>query len=204
MKHLLFAPLDAIFSAPSHIAILRALLDSREGMSGRAAARMAGINHQACAVALRRLEEAGVISRMGSGKTQLVRLRFQRVLVKEALVPLLQAERRIMSGLRSAISDRFRGRALSATIFGSVARGDAELGSDIDLLLVAPPNSKARLAQEARDLASQFKRDHDLRISPIVFTRQELRNQLKAGSPLISNIRREGIDLLPSRLEELL
>ncbi len=54
-------PLDQVFAAPSHIAILRALLDSAEGMSGRQVARLAEVNHQACAVALGRLEELSVL-----------------------------------------------------------------------------------------------------------------------------------------------
>ena len=49
------------FSRPSPHAVLRALKDSREGMSGRAVAREAGVNHQAGAVAIRSLEAMGLV-----------------------------------------------------------------------------------------------------------------------------------------------
>lgn len=85
-------PLDRVFYAPSHVALLRALKDSKEGMSGRALARAAGVNHQACCEALERLAQTGVVLRQEGGHTRLVRLDFNHPLVKEALLPLFRAE----------------------------------------------------------------------------------------------------------------
>jgi len=41
-------PLDHIFSARSQVAVLRVLLDSAHGLTGREVARQAGMNHQSC------------------------------------------------------------------------------------------------------------------------------------------------------------
>lgn len=195
-------PLDWVFSAPSHVAILRALMDSVEGMSGRAIARKAGVNHQACARALRKLERMGAVRRRGSGRTQLVHLNFEHALVAGALLPLLRRERKIAVDLRAEIAKRFAGMALSATLFGSAARGQAELGSDVDLLLTAETRDKEKVAQEARRFAERFIRRYGFRLSPIVLTPGEVKRRIKTADPLMRNIRAEGIDLLPRRLEE--
>lgn len=195
-------PLDWVFSAPSHVAILRALMDSGEGMSGRAIARKAGINHQACARALRKLESMGALRRRGSGRTQLIHLNFEHALVAGALLPLLRKERRIAANLRAEITERFAGIALSATLFGSVARGEAELGSDVDLLVTAKASEKEKVAEEARRFAERFIRRYGFRLSPIVLTPEEVRRRIRTADPLMRNIRAEGIDLLPRRLEE--
>jgi hypothetical protein len=100
-----------LFARPSQLPILRALQDSQEGMSGRAIAREAGINHQACAQALRHLESLGLVRRLGTGRTQLMRLNFSHHLVKELILPLLQKEREIScrtSGVKSPNSSRTR------------------------------------------------------------------------------------------------
>lgn len=86
-------PLDWIFSAPSHIAVLRALWGSKDGLSARAAARAGGVNHQAAAVALRRLRALGVVRRLGSGGVQLLCLDMKHPL-GPALRSLLRSEQR--------------------------------------------------------------------------------------------------------------
>ena len=200
--NILERPLDWVFSAPCHVAILRALMDSKEGMSGRAVARRAGINHQACARALRKLEGLGVTRRRGSGNTQLVVLNFEHALVSGALLPLLRHERETAARLREEIATRFGRQALSATLFGSVARGEAGFGSDVDLLLTAEPRTRETVAEDARPFASGFMRKYGFRLSPIVLTPREVRTRIKRSDPLILNIRKDGIDLLSRRLED--
>ncbi|MCX5790544.1 MAG: nucleotidyltransferase domain-containing protein [Elusimicrobia bacterium] len=200
--HILDRPLDWVFSAPCHVAILRALMDSKEGMSGRAVARRAGINHQACARALRKLEDMGITRRHGSGKTQLVLLNFEHALVASALLPLLRKERETAVRLRAEIVERFSDQALSATLFGSVARGEAGLGSDVDLLLTAEPRTREAVAEDARQFASSFMRRYGFRLSPIVLTPQEVKTRIKRSDPLILNVCKDGIELLSRKLED--
>ncbi len=93
-------PLDWIFSAPSNVGVLRVLKDSKQGMSGRAIAREAGFNHRAIARAVAKLETLGLIERQGSGKTQLIRLNFEHLLVKDVLLPMFADEKRTMGSLK--------------------------------------------------------------------------------------------------------
>jgi predicted nucleotidyltransferase len=183
--------------------VLRALQDSKEGMSGRAVARAANINHQACANAIRNLEMLGILHRQGAGQSQLVKLNRDNTVVQELLIPLLKKERELIYHMRDAIRDAVKKDALSATIFGSFARQENRPGSDLDVLIVTEKNSaKARL--ESQDLPAQFKQKFGVRLAPIILSRQEIKRRFKKGDPLVKNILREGQDLLSRRFKEAL
>jgi len=202
-KAFVSCPLDWVFAAPSQLAVLRALKDSAEGMSGRAAARAAGINHQACKQALDRLEALGLIIRQGSGHTQMLRLNFEHELVREALLPLFAAEKAFQSRLRGAIARGLGGEARAATVFGSTARGEDRPGSDLDLLLIAESRNKTALADKAAEFGRGFVKKYGIRLSPIVYTVGEAKARYNSGDPLMKNVLEHGVDLLERKLKEL-
>ena len=197
-------PLDRLFSSSSHLAILRALQDNREGMSGRAIAREAKINHQSCALALRHLESLGLLQRQGTGRTQLIHLNFDNYLVKEIVLPLLKKERELLGQIRRAIAEAFKGKAITITIFGSVARQQDAPGSDIDVLILSEGPDKRLTLEKANRYSRDFQKRYGLRLSPMVMTPNEARRRTKGPEPLLRNILSEGIDLLPRKLHGVL
>ena len=198
------SPLNWVFSAPSNVAVIRALKDSREGMSGRAAARAAGFTHQACRRALGDLESAGIIVRQGSGHTQLIRLNFENILVKEALLPMFRAEKSFLESARLQIRKEFGQHARTATLFGSAARKEDEPGSDVDLLLVADAQDKELLEERARAFGKRFISEYGVRFSPMALTTREARAKYRKSDPLLKNVLEHGIDLLKERLEDII
>ena len=79
-------------------------------------------------------------------------------------------------------------------VFGSVARGEATIHSDIDLLVIAPttesPYWRMAHAREAiRDLSI------GLPISPIVMTPGEVEQRLHKGDTFLGEILAHGIDV---------
>lgn len=78
-------------------------------------------------------------------------------------------------------------------LFGSQARGDSGVDSDIDILAVVPdsPVSRYRRAVTARKELSRFNVPMDV----IVLTRDEWNKEIKAPSSLASAVAREGIPL---------
>lgn len=189
-------PLDRAFSAPSHVAILRALLDSAEGMSGRQVARLAQVNHQTCATAVARLEEIGVVRRQGSGQSQLFRLNWRIALVRDLLVPLLRGERDTFRALLSPLGGLVFGRCRRAMVFGSAARGEEGSGSDLDLLLVVDGAVGSRAARAAAEEARRAIWDEwGVRVSAIVLTTREVDRRRRGGDPLMAAVLREGIEI---------
>lgn len=173
-------------------------------MSGRAAARAAGFTHQACRRALGDLESAGIIIRQGAGHTQLVRLNFENLLVKEALLPLFRAEKSFLESARLRIRKEFGGHARTATLFGSAARKEDEPGSDVDLLLITDAQDKELLEEKARAFGKRFIAEYGVRFSPMALTTREARIKYNKSDPLLKNILEHGIDLLKERLEDII
>jgi predicted nucleotidyltransferase len=189
-------PLDPVFAAPSHIAILRALLDSAEGMSGRQVARLAEINHQACAVALGRLEELGVVTRQGSGQSQLFRLNREHRVVQGLLVPLLRGERAIFLQALQRIGSLLAGHRVRALVFGSAARGEERRDSDLDLLLILPSAREASaIHQTADDVRATLRREWGIRVNVLILPQRIVERRQDLGDPLITTALREGIEV---------
>ena len=187
-------PLDQVFAVPSHLAVLRALLDAAEGMSGRQTARLAGINHQTCAVTLGRLEELGLVRRQGSGQTQLFQLHRAHLLVRDLLIPLLKQEREVFPKILRRVGDLVSGRCRQALVFGSVARGEELRESDLDLLLIAGgPREVATARQAAAEVRAALGAEWGLRVNPIVLTARAVEVRQARKDPLVANILREGI-----------
>ena len=170
-------------------------------MSARGVARAACVNHQACAVALRKLEQLGAVSRMGSGRTQLLRLNVESYLVSDLILPLLRKERQRISTVHKAVVQAFEQPALTITIFGSTARGDDAPGSDLDVLVVVRnANDKHAVLGAAALGNSDFMKRFGMRCSPVVFTLAEVKSRIRKKDRLMENILKEGLDLLPMRL----
>lgn len=197
-------PLECILSHPSSVPVLRALKDSKEGMSGRAVAREADINHQTCALAIIRLEALGVLRRRGSGKTQLISLNTANFIVRDLLLPLFRGEQELAARIREDIRNGITGRAQCATLFGSVARREAAPGSDVDLLLLTSPKAKAGLTAGVDEFSRDFILHYGIRLSPLIMTVREAKARVKSGDQLLKNILREGIDLGPDKLGDIL
>ena len=187
-------PLDQMFAVPSHLAVLRALLDAAEGMSGRQVARLAGINHQTCAVTLGRLEELGLVRRQGSGQTQLLQLNRAHLLVRDLLIPLLKQEREVFPKIVRRVGELVSGRCRQAVVFGSVARGEELRESDLDLLLIAGgPRKMASARQAATEVRAALGAEWGLRVNPLVLTERAMAARQARKDPLLVNILREGI-----------
>ncbi|TPW21088.1 MAG: hypothetical protein FD126_1040 [Elusimicrobia bacterium] len=197
-------PLDWLFAAPSHIGVLRAIKDSPEGMSGRAVARAAGLNHEACRMAIARLETIGVITRVFSDRTQFIRLNRANELVIRGLLPLFRAEAEVKEAVHSLIRDTFRGRARGVTVFGSVARGEQRPESDLDLLVVIDGKDDEAVHDRAFELRDEVLRRYGLSISPLVVTLQHVRKKARSGNGLYNDIAEQGLDLLDETLGDLI
>jgi predicted nucleotidyltransferase len=102
----------------------------------------------------------------------------------------------ILAPLREYFEQEYQDRLDRLILFGSQARGDATATSDIDLLIVLedPVNASDELERTSHFVA-QFCLEHNLLVSRLFLPRSRFETE---DSPLLKNIRREGIEFLQS------
>lgn len=189
----LLRPLNVIFGAPSHVAILRALAGADRGLTGREVARAAGVAPRAAMEGLSRLEKAGVARSTPVGRAYLFELRRDHRLVRTGLLPLLQKESGFRTGVFVSLRRAFEKAVLSGCVFGSAARGEERPESDFDVLLVVErADEKEGVQEKASRVFDELRREWSLRPSLIVLARREFVRGCRDGNPFMSNVTREG------------
>ena len=118
------------------MAILRELALSNAPRTGRRIASGAGVAHSTALRILDRLETEGIVHSETAGAARVFRLNDEHV-----FAPVI----REIAMTRTRLIERFRSelavwaqQPLLAVIFGSFARGEAGIDSDIDVLIVPP------------------------------------------------------------------
>jgi predicted nucleotidyltransferase len=97
----------------------------------------------------------------------------------------------ILNELRQALESIYRERLEQVILYGSQVRGDAQLGSDIDVLIVL--NGDVSLGEEIRrtsGVVSQLSLKYDVVISCLFMPTERYVHE---QSPLLRNVRREGV-----------
>jgi predicted nucleotidyltransferase len=84
------------------------------------------------------------------------------------------------------------GGVLSIVLYGSQARGDASIESDIDLFIVVQKDTPA-LRQALVDLAWQVQFEHDVVISDIIYNVDRFQRMQSRQFPYYQSIQRDGI-----------
>lgn len=201
--------LDSVLGTPVKVRLLRALLAREVPVSGREAARLAGVSSRSAAVqALDALAQLGILERRQLSGTHLYEVNRAHELAP-ALAGLFQAEWRGIAAIADAVRQSLHeGRALagvlSAVVFGSVARGEAGPGSDLDLLLVATTDRAAAAAEAALNAAAaDLRRRFGMKPSPLGLSRARFRSRLRAADPLLAAALAEGRTLFGTPLHQL-
>ena len=184
-------PYDEVLRSWSHVAVLRALLDSNIGLSGNQVARMSGMQPRSALKALSSLEELGIVRRQRGGRDHLFTLNRSHHLVSEGLLPLYSAETSFLRDLEQSLSSILTKRVMCAVIYGSVVRRQETAQSDLDLFcLVRSEKDKEALRQSLMKAAPSLHSRFAVKLAPLFFTLAELKKNLK--SPFVKQLLKEG------------
>jgi predicted nucleotidyltransferase len=99
--------------------------------------------------------------------------------------------RSLLTGLRSRFEALYGPRLVRLVLFGSQARGDAEPGSDIDVLVVleGPVRPGEEIRRSINDVA-ELSLENNVVFCCVFVSRDRFESEL---SPLLINVRREGV-----------
>jgi predicted nucleotidyltransferase len=113
---------------------------------------------------------------------------------KNSLDHLTDRERQVAIEFVERVRQRFDGQLVSAVLFGSRARGEAEPDSDMDVLVVMS-SADPEVRKEIRYLAVEVWLEHGIYLSTRVWSQAHWRKLEELQTLLYQNIRRDGINL---------
>ena len=181
-----------------HVKLLRALVLSppAKEWTGRELARAAGVDHTFANEILPLFVEYGMASMRQLGNANIYRVNADHYITKQ-LHAFFDAEKRAMEHLKDALAKAcaYNKKILSATMYGSVARGRGGISSDVDVLFIV---------SEQVDLEGTFSRveaEFGNTVSPHVWTLEQLRKRKKLS--LTRDVLKEGLHIYGRKLEDL-
>ena len=187
--------------------VLAVLSGTTEELTGNAIATLADgrVSQTGANKALKRLVAGGVVLARPAGSAILYSLNRDHL----AAGAVLQ-----LAGLRSSFLRRvneavggWQVAAVSVVLFGSVARGEADLASDIDLLVIRPDGAApddATWERQLEDLAESVRRWTGNPCEILEYGESALAELVAADDALVQNLRNDGIAVAGTPPRQLL
>lgn len=197
-------PADLVLSNSAEM-VLRALLSTSTPMSIRQLARTTDLSHVRAQEVVNHFAERGLVVINQVGRSHLCTFNRKHV-AADAILELLELKATICANITSQI-ERWKLKPLSATLFGSAARGTGTASSDLDVLLIKPERAERSPTIWANQL---FHTGQQLQLltgnntSWFDLTQDELIRASRAKEPLLARVKREGMHLLGEKLETIL
>ncbi len=187
--------------------ILRALAGRSSPATAAQLSRLAEVGTEAgVRRALERLAAHGVCSSEDVGGRIVYALNYDHLLY-EAVTALLDADRELPRRLKRALAE-WDPSPVSAVLFGSAARRDGDVDSDVDLLLVRPSlrteARKREWGRQVHELRDAVHRWTGNRLQVLDWTSLGLRKHELSDEPLVDALLEDGVTVAGSRLSSLL
>lgn len=182
---------DEVFRSWSHVAVLRALLDTKSGFTGSEVARVSGMHPRSALKALTSLEQLGIVHRQRGGRDHIFTLNREHLLVRDGVLSLYQTERHFLEVLIATLAAVLKRPVISAIIFGSVVKQEETPLSDLDLCCIVKTEKQKDVVRELlSDDAPMLYRKFGVKTAPLLFTVKEFRKRSK--TPLVKDIVEHG------------
>ena len=184
--------------------VLAVLLNSTGDLNVRNIARIAGVSVAQASRVLPGLVELGMVERREVPPSSLFRLIPEHVASK-SLLALADARRGVLSQV-GKLAELMHPKPKSVIVFGSVARGDSQEGSDIDLVVVRPSGlvDEDLWSDEVEKIRVSSQRASGNTVELLEVGANEARERLVAQRGVWSDVRRQGIVVYGSTLDELM
>lgn len=184
-------PLEYILGHKVKIAILRYLSLTGLELSGRQIARATTISPPTVNRALAELVQEGVLTQRNVGRTYLYRLNGDNRLATDLVIPLFQKEKELLKRVLCQVLEGVPS-ILSAILYGSLARGEEEPFSDIDLLIVTENNDGIGVQDVLEERAVDFLKQYGNVLSLHILSLDEFRSLYHQRDEVLRAILAEG------------
>ncbi|MFA6980238.1 MAG: nucleotidyltransferase domain-containing protein [Ignavibacteriaceae bacterium] len=197
--------LDEVFSTWSNIAVLRVLNKVKIGLSGREIAKQAGMSAPSCLEALSSLENFNIVTRQRGGRDHFFNLNREHFLSGKVIVPILNQEKKYQETLLKEIVKTLENYSSSLFLFGSVARKEEKIDSDLDVCIVYKNvNSKKKIESVISELGFLLHKRYGVSLAPFYVSESDFVKKIKTQKPPIVDVLKEGKLLFGKSIKELL
>lgn len=161
-------PLSTLLGSEASLRVLRELALHGDELTTTLLARRTGVTDQSVRNVLAVLREGALLRIYGQGRSASYQLDAGHPLAP-LLIDLFVAEHQSANAVRASIREAAEQvDPLAVWVYGSVARGQDRIGSDLDLLLVAEEDADAeRVADEFREHMAEVGKAHRILISVV-------------------------------------
>jgi len=167
-------------------------------------ARLAGVSAAQASRVLPSLVELGVVERRDVPPSSLYRL-VRENLMAQAVLDLVDVRERTIERLR-VLAGAIRPAPASLVLFGSLARGEADAHSDIDILLVRRADVEEddeRWSESLGEWLVEAQRVAGNVVNHLEVSHAEVPTRLRSRKPLWRDIQRDGVLLAGKPLRSL-
>ncbi len=185
-------------------AVLRTLAGTTHPLTGREVARLSSLSQNGAHKVLVHLVEHGLVGSEPAGRATLYTLRREHLLV-EPLEEILSARERLTARLTTAVTD-WKFPPVHVSLFGSAARGDGGVDSDLDVLVVRPDDvdiDDGAWRQQLSDLGTAVYGWSGNRLSWLEFSASEVSTAVSGREAIVAGWRRDSITLVGLPVDEL-
>lgn len=183
--------IESIFNKGSNVRVLRALIERVVGISGRETARLSGVSLRSAQIALDNLENLKIVNRLIGGREHLFTLNRDNFVVQKIIIPLFESEQTFKEKLFAEIKNNLSALTESLIIFGSVARKEETIKSDLDLCIVYS-KGKTKIEATIDELRINLNKNFGIILAPFLITKSEFRKRAKANKSPVPSILKEG------------
>jgi uncharacterized protein len=195
--------LNIVFSSSSIIPILRELNIRKTGVTGREIARLSGMTHRSALKALENLEIINLVKKQVAGRTYYFTMNREHYLYKKIVSIIFKAEKDILSKISDQISSSLGKYSESIIIYGSVARGDENPESDLDVCIVYK-RDPGKIEQRITDLRAELNSVYGVTLAPFIVSVSEFKKRARSGKPPVNNILKEGKIIYGKQFKDIL
>jgi len=188
------SPLDDICSSRVKIRLLRFLCRTEGSLTGRQLAGFVGYSHTHTIWTLNELEAHGLVKKRRAGNSYLFSINKENAIVSRVLVPAFQVEANLLDDMAERFFEGLGNDLIDVTVFGSVARGEEDDDSDVDLLLVVRDGADVEDLEDMIDRISiDAAREFGCSVMPIVASQSDYRRKIHQKRGFWKDIPKEGI-----------
>lgn len=107
---------------------------------------------------------------------------------------LIKEEEEVVRKVAQKIKETLGNRLVLLELFGSKAKGNFRMDSDIDILIIVE-DKDIILRNKLYDVLFEIDPDYKYRISLIIYSKYEYEQNVRLKSPFIENIKEQGVVL---------